>query len=843
MPQFEYRANLSSAVFPMTLAKAGRTVINPGPDQNFDKRIDAAGNDKSSVGIPQAIYMENVLPTPDGFQSVGYKPVLGFEGTDPVISSVERVRLAINSAATIVAGDVDTEDDGTDADLWSKSGNVLFAGGVPPSGSAAIPFWESITSNPAVGGNPTSYYEFADHRVSNSASEANFPPFWHRDFGVANTSDATIDAEVIFLESELAISEATADAFPEKIFIIGVCGLSSGSGIKVIYNEADNTIRIANRGNFSLESMTSQASGAVSALNYDEWYSVNITWVKDGSLNLTVTATITDSTLTVMGTVSAFYAAGTYPSGGYIGIGRQSIRHDSTDADFQSPLTTFDPPTLGSKAEFVLLTNAGTGPLGTYASQRTGFDNLHVVAVIADTETTVVSGVANIDIAFKGGADYDTTWSPASSEDWLANPVQSVADLILDSTTEFSTATVRGIAYVCIRNAGVTKIFELSFLPSPDEDTLVFTDITAIIGATFSVTFTTDDIVGISGSFNYLLLHTATVLFWSSTTTPTDFAASLVSGAGSETPGNLKGDITFIKEHVGGFYIYTTNNVIFSAYTGNRAYPWKFREIAGSGGFSFNSQVSGDTNASVHYGLNNARFIQVLAPAEANVQSPEVTDFLERIKRWDLFDSTTNAFSVFADTPGSATSLINLAEPRIWFVLDRYILVPFGLVSGQYTYCIVFDSLLNRYGRLRITFNSISTDDTNIYFLDYELKTRKKLYFDMRYSGIAQSEAFQHRGVLVLGKFQMLRGDFLQLEGVEIESAVTDSAGQFTVHLIPSLDGKTFRPAVELTKIVNINPDIAVYPAHTVGQNVSLLLKGAFDLNTIQLTAQSGGKV
>lgn len=74
MAQQTHRANLSSAVFPMTLAKAGRSVIVPTYDQNFDKRVDANGNDKGSVGIPQAIYMENVFPTPDGFQSVGLKP-------------------------------------------------------------------------------------------------------------------------------------------------------------------------------------------------------------------------------------------------------------------------------------------------------------------------------------------------------------------------------------------------------------------------------------------------------------------------------------------------------------------------------------------------------------------------------------------------------------------------------------------------------------------------------------------------------------------------------------------------------------------------------------------------
>jgi len=71
MGQVAYRANLSSATFPMTIADGGRTVIVPGPDQNFDRRVDPEGSQRDA-GIPQALYMENVMPTTNGYQSVGY---------------------------------------------------------------------------------------------------------------------------------------------------------------------------------------------------------------------------------------------------------------------------------------------------------------------------------------------------------------------------------------------------------------------------------------------------------------------------------------------------------------------------------------------------------------------------------------------------------------------------------------------------------------------------------------------------------------------------------------------------------------------------------------------------
>jgi hypothetical protein len=73
MAQIPYRANLSAATFPLSLQKAGRTVIFPGVDQNFDRRVDPAGDTSKDVGIPQAVYMENVIPTYNGYQSVGWK--------------------------------------------------------------------------------------------------------------------------------------------------------------------------------------------------------------------------------------------------------------------------------------------------------------------------------------------------------------------------------------------------------------------------------------------------------------------------------------------------------------------------------------------------------------------------------------------------------------------------------------------------------------------------------------------------------------------------------------------------------------------------------------------------
>lgn len=75
MAQIPYRANLSAATFPLSLAKAGRTVINPGLDNTYDRRVDASDVSDKDAGIPQVIYMENVFPTYNGYQSIGFNGI------------------------------------------------------------------------------------------------------------------------------------------------------------------------------------------------------------------------------------------------------------------------------------------------------------------------------------------------------------------------------------------------------------------------------------------------------------------------------------------------------------------------------------------------------------------------------------------------------------------------------------------------------------------------------------------------------------------------------------------------------------------------------------------------
>lgn len=73
MPHQWVRANLASAIFPFETTLQGRTVIIPGVDMNYNY-IDQIGEPIRDRGVPQVFYLHNVLPTPQGYQAIGYAP-------------------------------------------------------------------------------------------------------------------------------------------------------------------------------------------------------------------------------------------------------------------------------------------------------------------------------------------------------------------------------------------------------------------------------------------------------------------------------------------------------------------------------------------------------------------------------------------------------------------------------------------------------------------------------------------------------------------------------------------------------------------------------------------------
>lgn len=758
MTQVPYRANLSSTVFPMTLAKAGRTVIIGGSDQNYDRRIDPEGSVRD-IGIPQLLYCENILPTPNGFQSIGY--ISGGTITLPsssTITAVSHLQVPVSNPSIFT---FTLEDTGDSIELWEKN---------PIQGAFGASRYSESVENPTVGNDSAPSYELREDETRENGQQ----PWLAREFReLLLSSHIRLTSKVMFSSSDATQSLRCA---------IGLGTLQTGAGLKLFIDGVNNSLYLAETTNW--QTFTADIPVSLGTLSppivLDTWYEV----VVDIDSNTDETQTITG---TVVGHGEVSYTAPEIAVGNCAGIIYGETVHDS-------PIS--------------------------YASMF--WDSIRVEGDGIGYDTTIES----ISIAFFSNNTAKWSHSELSFENLQVSvPPDFISPA---SQNDISIAQVRGVTYICIRSqvASTTRIYKATIAGT----NITLTDLTTEIGSGLPSPYTIDSVIGIVGSFNYLILLTKAAVFWSSTTSPTDFVPSLVSGAGFEFPSHYKGNALFARVHSEGFFIYTAKNVIFAAYTGNARYPWKFREIPGSGGYELLTQSSGDTNSLTQIGVTITGQIQELAPDRAINIASEASNFLERSSTYDRFSSLTNAFSLV-----SGTTILRgpSVQFQVYNFLDRYILIPYGLISGYYEYILIYDTQLKRYGKLNVRCNFIFCNDKHIFFVRGDTGQIDVLNFDI-YAGA--------NGFALFGKFQYVRGRWITLEELELESTPV-SGTRPTALILSSFDGKNLLPATSLIPVTEKSiGNLMWFPAHITAQNFCVLLKGAFDLCTLAMKFVPHGK-
>lgn len=87
MTQVYYRANITDSQFPLVSTFQGKTVIQPQIDQNYFAPS-LFGKEDRDKGIPEALYMHNVLPSFYGYKSVDYDQIIAGHNA---ITNVDRI--------------------------------------------------------------------------------------------------------------------------------------------------------------------------------------------------------------------------------------------------------------------------------------------------------------------------------------------------------------------------------------------------------------------------------------------------------------------------------------------------------------------------------------------------------------------------------------------------------------------------------------------------------------------------------------------------------------------------------------------------------------------------------
>ena len=422
--------------------------------------------------------------------------------------------------------------------------------------------------------------------------------------------------------------------------------------------------------------------------------------------------------------------------------------------------------------------------------------------------------------------------SCTSSAGWVPAVLPVGFDSPLGST-RVSYALVRGVTYLHIYNGINSALYTLANTNAGSAE-VTFTDITGTLTGV-----TAADFYYITGSYNYLIgIGADSTIYWSSTTTATDFVPSLVTGAGSETPGNTRTEVRYLLPHPDGFYIYTYDGVVFAAYTGNSRYPWKFREIPNSPGIPSPDQLTASANLNYQICVDRSGKIFTVAPDSATGVAPEVSEFLEKQLLRDIFTYATNTFSVVqveALDPSFPTPRIGIA-----YLLNRYIIVSYSTTalwgsSSKFDYALIYDMQLQRIGKFRVPHHRVIAGTSYLIFVDHLTGLCKRLVYDI-YDTSATFE-----GVLFLGKFQFIRERNIQLNDIEIECGRRSSLAtqNFSLLLFPSLDGKNFSTPITLTPAYT--NELIVANTRNTAVNHSIMLKGAFDVNTLQLRFRVAG--
>lgn len=368
--------------------------------------------------------------------------------------------------------------------------------------------------------------------------------------------------------------------------------------------------------------------------------------------------------------------------------------------------------------------------------------------------------------------------------------------------------------------------------------------------------FDISDILGNSAASNYHLLFTENTILWSSLANILDFADTDL-GAGSQIPIDLKGRITAVRPIAGGFMIYTTKNVVAASFTNDASRPFAFREVQNSGGVNGSEQVTGEANAVGHYTYGTAG-VQLVTLQRAETVFPEAADFLIS-PEMDVWNPTTKTVDT---TPLSGTTL-----PKLQYLASRYLFISYGSGGGIFTHALVYDTALQRWGKLKIDhvdINLLPLDALGGPLRYYQL-VHEYDFYDMAYAqlnypadpppGLRQNFGFLQKdgtvmllvsnldaalggAVAVFGRCQLQRNKNVTIHKIETEGVVQEPVPSI---LILSSETGARRDTVTEAVAVSVDDNYIRADARVTAQNADIAIEGNFQLTTLIVEAASHG--
>lgn len=391
----------------------------------------------------------------------------------------------------------------------------------------------------------------------------------------------------------------------------------------------------------------------------------------------------------------------------------------------------------------------------------------------------------------------------------------------------------------------------------------------SLVPATSIVTnlpFPVAEIDGISSSSGYLVVWSGLTIAWAPFNgTAFDFTiytGGAFTGAGYQIPEDVQGPVTAVVGMSGGFIAFTTRNAIAAHYQAQAIQaPWVFREVPDAGGLENYEQatVEGSLGKLIAY---TSAGMQSLSLNSAELVFPAVSDFIagRAVERYDSGLRTILAGAMPVDL------FVKLSG-----VGNRYVVVSYGFYPGIFSFALVYDLSLKRWGKMRIVhrdcfyYTQAQGTESMTYAMLADVsyaETSPIAYQDMEVTPDVVTAA-QHSlaflladgsvklarwsndpsngsadpAVAILGRIQLSRSSNVQFNSIELEGLTAGTAA-----IQPSYDGRTVTAAEVLTDIVRTG-DYLKAGSMVDCKNFNVLVEGTFDLSTLIIEGTPSGKV
>lgn len=366
-----------------------------------------------------------------------------------------------------------------------------------------------------------------------------------------------------------------------------------------------------------------------------------------------------------------------------------------------------------------------------------------------------------------------------------------------------------------------------------------------------------DDVVCTLSSFNYHILVKNTAqgvsVLWSSLLDPFDFTPSLATGSGGGSLLTSQGNVVSAAPCPEGFYIFTKNNIILAVYTGNSRYPFKFVPVKDSQGIGSPLDVYTDIDESTAMVFTRHGQLHLVQGDRSAPTAPEVSEFLERSNTYDSYNKVTNGFSVGRRPVGYRTA-------RPYFFGARYVCVSIKEQADEtdavFNAVLVYDTVLQRYGKLKFNhtklftylefegnlITGINSEKLVLGAIDADTAQVRRLTFSRDPEKADLNPGLNHDSILVLGRFQYVRSRDICLDEIVLEGGDSKVDPYITLIILPSPNGKTFgTPSIPNKVPASSDAETFKYYSTVEAKNISLVIRGSFELNNVELTFHPGG--